>query len=118
MAWGKAGAQVYARTLRYPRNPREKPQEKGIDVQLAVAFEAGAVDWLYDVGVVVSTDTDILPAIEYVTGKFPKGRTVEVAAWSSQTANRPLRLGGASMWCHFLDRADFEMIRDDMVYVR
>ena len=118
MAWGKAGVRVYARTLRYSRDPRVKPQEKGIDVQLAVDLVAGAVDGLYDWGVVVSTDTDILPAIEYVAGKFPKERTVEVAAWSSPPANRPLKLGGATMWCHFLDRDDFEMVRDDTVYVR
>ena len=56
------------RTLRYPPDwPREKPQEKGVDVQLAVDFVRGALAGWFDVGIIMSTDTDLRPAIEAVS---------------------------------------------------
>ena len=45
-------------------------KEKGTDVKLAVDLVIGSVDNLYDTAIVVSSDTDLLPAIEYV--KFKK----------------------------------------------
>ncbi len=58
---------MLARSLRYPRNwPNERPQEKGIDVQLAVDLVRGYVAQEFDIGIVASTDTDLLPAIEAV----------------------------------------------------
>jgi len=52
--------EVITRTLRYPLNwPVERAQEKGIDVSLAVDFVVMAVRGEYDVGVIMSTDTDL-----------------------------------------------------------
>ena len=41
-------------------------REKGIDVKLSVDLVIGAVDNLYDTAVVISSDTDLIPAIKYV----------------------------------------------------
>jgi uncharacterized LabA/DUF88 family protein len=114
-AWAKRGAKVYVRILRYDSAGRG--QEKGIDVQLAVDFVAGAIEAQWDVGVVFSTDTDLVPALEYVATKFrQQDRVVEVAAWSG--GNRALRLqGGRSAWCHYLSRADFDTVADPTIYV-
>lgn len=44
----------------------EKPREKGIDVKLATDLIAGAVDGKYDTAIVVSSDADLIPAIDWV----------------------------------------------------
>ena len=41
-------------------------EEKGIDVKLAVDLVIGAVDNIYDTAIVISSDTDLVPAIKYV----------------------------------------------------
>jgi len=43
-----------------------KIREKGTDVKIAVDLVVGAVDDLYDVAILVSSDTDLIPAIRYV----------------------------------------------------
>ena len=59
--WARAPeTDVITRTLRYPSNwPADKPEEKGIDVALALDFALMAVRGEYDVGVLMSTDTDV-----------------------------------------------------------
>ena len=48
-------------------------REKGVDVKLAIDLVIGAVDNLYDVAVVISSDTDLIPAVKYVlSGKKKK----------------------------------------------
>jgi uncharacterized LabA/DUF88 family protein len=44
-----------------------KFHEKGVDVRLALDIALGAVEDTYDVALVVSSDTDLLPAIEKAT---------------------------------------------------
>lgn len=64
---GQGKVRFITRTLRYPSDwPTSKPQEKGIDVALAVDFVAMAVRGEYDIGIIVSTDTDLIPALEAV----------------------------------------------------
>ena len=51
--------------LRYqPPWPTDPAQEKGIDVALAIDFVRLAITGAYDVGVMMSTDTDLLPGTE------------------------------------------------------
>lgn len=67
------------RPLRYPRGwPNVPAQEKGIDVALAVDLVRLAAEGAYDVAIVLSGDTDLLPAIETVATLT--GAHVEVAA--------------------------------------
>ncbi|MEX2238477.1 MAG: NYN domain-containing protein [Dehalococcoidia bacterium] len=117
-AWEKSGVVVVPRALRYPFDwPRQKAEEKGIDVALAVDFIAGAIEDAWDVGVIFSTDTDLRPALEYVASKFPVRPRAEVAAWKSPVANRQLTIRGPRrIWCHFLDRSDYDSVCDERDY--
>ena len=47
-------------------------KEKGTDVKIAVDLIVGAVDNLYDTIILVSSDTDLIPAIRYVKYKDKK----------------------------------------------
>lgn len=44
-------------------------REKGVDVKFAIDLVIGAADNLYDTAVVVSSDTDLIPAIKYARYK-------------------------------------------------
>jgi len=112
-AWRKDGVEVTTRILRYPQDwPDAKAQQKGVDVALAVDFVALAIDGLYDVGVIASTDSDLRPALEYVIKKCRNKCHVEVAAWfTPQTKNR-LSVPGINIWCHRLDKADYDTVAD------
>src|SRR3989344_970626 len=44
-------------------------KEKGTDVKIAVDLIVGAVDDLYDTAILVSSDTDLIPAIRYIKYK-------------------------------------------------
>jgi uncharacterized LabA/DUF88 family protein len=77
---------VFTRSLRYPRNwPTQPAEEKGVDVELAVDLVFNAARQNFDVGVVVSTDTDLVPALQAVCNlnrAWGKPR-VEVMAWKA-----------------------------------
>ncbi len=47
----------------------EKPREKGTDVKIAVDLVTGAIDNHYDLAILVSSDTDLIPAIQYARYK-------------------------------------------------
>ena len=65
--WRANGATVITQGLRYPPTwPTDPAQEKGIDVALAIDFVRLAITGAYDVGVMMSTDTDLLPALRFV----------------------------------------------------
>lgn len=57
-----------------------KIREKGVDVQLAIDLVIGAVENLYDIAIIVSSDTDLIPAIKYIKSK---GKVVEYVGFSS-----------------------------------
>lgn len=50
----------------------KKSREKGIDVKMAVDLIAGGLDKKYDIGIVVSSDTDLVPAIDWVRKRLNK----------------------------------------------
>ena len=111
--WVADGAVVIPRALRYPRSwPNEPAQEKGVDVALAIDFVAHAIDGRYDVGVIMSTDTDILPALELVHSRFPNGPRVAVAAWRGAQYSPRLSLRGSNVWCHWLSQVDYNAVAD------
>ena len=117
--WDNDGVSVIHRQLRYPRRwPSERAQEKGIDTALAIDFVTMAVDGLYDIGVIVSTDTDLLPALEFVRTRFAGQRHVAVAAWRSPHRRRRLSIPGSNIWCHWLSRNDYESVADLTDYNR
>lgn len=111
---------VSLRTLAYPvgwpsnHTPGEKPREKGIDVALAIDFVAMAVRKEYDVGILMSTDTDLKPALEAVAQLTTStGPRPEVAAWSGKGMhNRRLSISTRNLWCHWLDETAYAAVAD------
>lgn len=112
-------AAVCTRTLRYPADwPASRPQEKGIDVALGVDFVLMAARSEYDVGIIMSTDTDLVPALEAVIAlegsPFPR---CEVAAWSAPNGySQRLGVRGRRIWCHWLDEEDYRAVADPRDY--
>ncbi|MGE5426061.1 MAG: NYN domain-containing protein [Bacillota bacterium] len=49
-----------------------RKREKGIDVKLATDLIIGAMDDRYDTAILISSDTDLVPAIDIVTRRFKK----------------------------------------------
>jgi uncharacterized LabA/DUF88 family protein len=56
-----------------------KIREKGVDVHIAIDLVIGAVEDDYDTAIIVSSDTDLIPAIKYI--RF-KGKKVEYVGFS------------------------------------
>ena len=114
--WEKHGAAVLTAITR-PINYGDPsaPREKGIDVRLAIDFVMMAMRDEYDVGIIFSGDTDLLPALEAVIELKGRG-SVEVAAWVPGGSGhaRPLKVKGEDVWCHFLDRADYGRLHDPL----
>lgn len=72
----------------------ERSRKKGIDVKLATDLIVGAVDNKYDTAIVVSSDTDLIPAVQWVRDRMKK--KVEYIGFSlAQTskfeATRPVK---------------------------
>ena len=59
-------------------------REKGVDVKLSVDLVIGAVDNWYDTAIVISSDTDLIPAIKYV--RNAKNKAVEYIGFGSNAA--------------------------------
>ncbi len=49
-----------------------RPREKGTDVKMAVDLIVGAVDDIYDTAILISSDTDLIPALRYIRYKKKK----------------------------------------------
>ena len=117
-AWERAGCDVFLRTLRYPEPwPEQRAEEKGVDVQLAIDFVTMAHTRAYDVGVLVSVDTDLKPALEAVYAI--DGPIAETAAWRSPNEEWSPRLSlgpERTIWCHWLDEACYSKMRDTTPY--
>lgn len=56
-----------------------KIREKGVDVKIAIDLVIGAAEDKYDTAIIVSSDTDLVPAIKYVQ---TKGKKVEYIGFS------------------------------------
>lgn len=64
-----------------------KNREKGIDVKLVTDLFIGAIDNKYDTAIIVSSDTDLVPAIDSV--RFRLKRKVEYIGFSIQDPADP-----------------------------
>ncbi len=49
-----------------------KPREKGTDVKISIDLIIGAIDDYYDTAILISSDTDLIPALRYVKYKKKK----------------------------------------------
>lgn len=105
---------AYTRPINY-RDP-SRPQEKGVDVAIAVDFVLGFQQGLFDVGVIFSDDTDLYPALEAVERMGGPGH-VEVASWHNPdrhirpvqltSSTAPLRVLGHKEFLHAEDQTDY-----------
>ncbi|WP_088283638.1 NYN domain-containing protein [Kineosporia sp. A_224] len=114
--WERSGlVHVTRRPLKYPKDWPDTPaSEKGIDVALAIDMVRLAMQGAYDVAVLVSADTDLLPALETVTQL--KLAHVELAAWSG---TRRLRFPNSQLpWCHFIDEPTYRTLEDPTDYTQ
>lgn len=90
-----------------------KAQEKGIDVLIALKMVTGANHDEYDVAVLMSADTDLIPAIEQV---LDAGKRVEVAAWDGSRVRSRLSLPHQNIWCHWFDKSWYSRLNDPTDY--
>ena len=116
--WRSTGIKIITRQLRYPKEwPNLKAQEKGIDVALAIDFVSFAVDCLHDVGILVSFDTDLIPAMEFVLKSNTINCRVEVVGINSSiTRKRRLRVSGYNLYCYWIDSSVYGTIADTTDY--
>ena len=117
-AWrSQASTTVIVRPLRYPRSyPSDPPQEKGIDVCIALDYVMMALHDEYDVGVLFSADTDLIPALEVVARERGPS-SCEVAAWKAADGPaRRLRIKSANIWCHLLTLSRYKHVHDPTDY--
>ncbi len=56
-----------------------KIREKGTDVKIATDLIVGAVDDIYDTAILVSSDTDLIPALQYIRYR---GKKLEYVSFS------------------------------------
>lgn len=64
-----------------------RTREKGIDVKLATDLIVGAVDDQYDVAIVVSSDADLVPAVDWI--RYRTKKKVEYVGFSLIDSSRP-----------------------------
>lgn len=100
---------IIRRPLRYPSGwPATPATEKGIDVAIAVDLVRLAMEREYDVAILMSADTDLLPAIETIYQL--RLAHIEVAGWRG--ANR-LRFGSTQLpWCHNINVSEYQSLMD------
>ena len=89
------------------------PREKGIDVQLALDLAFAASDGLFDVVVLFSGDSDLLPALERASRS---GVACEAAVWVG--GGRRLPRKDYVKWEHRLDDRDYGQLQDPFDYTR
>lgn len=65
----------------------ERQREKGVDVKLATDLIVGAVDDQYDTAILISSDSDLIPAVDWV--RFRKKRKVEYVGFSIPDEDNP-----------------------------
>lgn len=89
------------------RNPRRHAAARR-----QVAMVLGAERDQFDVAILFSSDTDLIPAVEAVR---QIGKRCEVAAWRPLSGyGNGLRMRG--VWCHWLDMADYDRLHDPVNY--
>lgn len=103
------------RSLRYdPNDAYAQPQEKGVDVQLAIAIVENVLLDQCDVAILFSNDTDLVPVVETICRLKGPGR-IETASWESngyRTRLRPVR----GVHHHRLSGAVFQRVETPINY--
>ena len=113
--WAQSGVVSHIRQLRYLNSwPDTPPEEKGIDVELAVSLVSMSLRAAIDVAVIVSADTDLRPAVDEALAH--SAVAVEVVGWHNGKWGQRLTVPGQPVWCHWLTRDDYKALRDGTDY--
>lgn len=116
-AWARQGVVVTRRTLAYPiAFPNEPAREKGVDVALACDVIALASEGAMDCAIIVSRDTDLLPALELIVNRH--WAHPEAAMWDQTRSRLQFRGTGRKLWCHPLSLDDFDSVHDKTNYLQ
>lgn len=100
------------RALRYPPyRPVSEAEEKGVDVQLAIDAMLMGARGEFDVAILASTDTDMLPVLEGLLGL---NLECEVVAWAG--LSQKLALPGQTILVRWIGPGDFHTIADTTPY--
>jgi hypothetical protein len=116
-AWMRENEEVVIprlRPLKYPHNyPQDPPQEKGVDVQLALAAVEHTTSNppLCDVAIIFSHDTDLIPVVQTIC-RLTSAAHVETASWVSESYSGRLRVQGAHVFNHQLTHDVYKEVRD------
>jgi uncharacterized LabA/DUF88 family protein len=117
-AWMRENEEVVIprlRPLRYdPGDPDAKPEEKGIDVSLAVGAVEQVLTNRCDVAIIFTNDTDIAPAVELIA-RLVAPSHVETASWTShhyETRLRPI----TGVYHHKLSGRVFQQVETPINY--
>lgn len=117
-AWMRENPEVVIpklRPLRYdPNDPTAQPEEKGIDVQLALGAVESVLLNRCDVAIVFSHDSDLNPVVESVC-RLRGSSYIETASWRShhfESRLRPVR----GVHHHHISGAVFQRIEAPVNY--
>jgi hypothetical protein len=116
--WRDRGVIVRPRPLQYL--PGQRPRQKGVDVELAVDVVRMAVEKRYDIGIVASTDTDMLPAVEAVDRLRGAERLPRLCVVAYAGLPKSLQLpdhGARQPYVMRVRRIEYNDVRDGTVYV-
>jgi hypothetical protein len=104
----------------YPAGwPSEKPRQKGVDVELATDVVKMAIAGDYEVGIIASTDGDLLPAIEAVYELRATAATPRICVVQYGDLKKRLNFrdgSGRRLFAFRLTQADYEAVRDETNY--
>jgi uncharacterized LabA/DUF88 family protein len=105
--------EIFPRPLRYSAR-RPGGEEKGVDVELAIGIVRLALDDEFDVVVLASADTDLVPALQFVADRMPEKRLVTVGLEPLEgfDAPAPLDLPRGDVERVRISKRDFDRIAD------
>lgn len=119
-AWKAESPLVVAklRPLRYPRNwPAEAPEEKGVDVELALNLVEAVTLKQCDVAILFTHDTDLVPAID-TAARLRGPSSIETASWTSDSARQRLRSKEHAVYHHDISESVYDRVADATQYGR
>jgi uncharacterized LabA/DUF88 family protein len=85
-------------------------REKGVDVKLSVDLIIGAVDNIYDTAIIISSDTDLIPAIKYV--RSAKNKNVEYVGFGANPSFGMIKESSVSRVFSKTDLVQFQISKD------
>ncbi len=119
-AWEATGVIPRPRPLLYPEDwPTQRARQKGVDVELAVdviRMAMGDKGDKFEIGIVLSTDTDLMPAIEAVYRLRGANAVPRICVVRYGDLPKRLNFSGRAnlggLHCFQITREDYEAVRD------